>query len=191
MNRILYLLIPLGLLVVFSFQDEKESRVKVWSGSSCLQAADFRMERAPAAAMKTASQGKNGSLEGYIFCGIEFSYEVEGTEIQYKVIALMEPDKSWLRDSTNRSTLEHEQAHFNIAEVYARRIRRELAGEQHPERAKSMVKRNLLRLQKRQIDFDKDHVNEEGLNSTWKTWIDQELSSLTMYQENQFTVYKK
>lgn len=45
--------------------------------------------------------------------------------VEYDVIAIFNRDKSWVRDKS-QSLLAHEQLHFDIAEWYARKIRRKV-----------------------------------------------------------------
>jgi hypothetical protein len=49
-----------------------------------------------------------------------------GNEIQYDVTATFDRQKSWARD-TSASLLRHERLHFDIAEVYARKIRKKVS----------------------------------------------------------------
>ena len=47
-------------------------------------------------------------------------------KIHYDVVAIFTRNKSWYRD-TSPELLAHEQLHFDIAELYARKIRRQIA----------------------------------------------------------------
>lgn len=53
-------------------------------------------------------------------------------KVRYNVYALFNKNKSWTRDQSSAQLLVHEQLHFDLAEVFARKIRkkvRELSGE--------------------------------------------------------------
>lgn len=47
-------------------------------------------------------------------------------EISYDVVAVFNRSKSWIRD-TSPSLLAHERLHFDIAELYARKIRKKIS----------------------------------------------------------------
>jgi hypothetical protein len=49
-----------------------------------------------------------------------------GRDIQYDVTAVFDRQKSWARD-TSAALLRHERLHFDIAEVYARKIRQKVS----------------------------------------------------------------
>jgi len=51
---------------------------------------------------------------------------ISGKKINYTVYALFNQNKSWARN-TNDRLLEHEKLHFDIAELYARKIRKKVA----------------------------------------------------------------
>jgi hypothetical protein len=48
-----------------------------------------------------------------------------GKEIHYDVVAYFNREKSWARDQS-QALLAHEQLHFDIAELYARKIRKKI-----------------------------------------------------------------
>ncbi len=42
---------------------------------------------------------------------------------EYRVVCLFEHNRSWTKDTTSHQLLKHEQIHFNIAELFSRKIR--------------------------------------------------------------------
>lgn len=93
-----------------------------WSASRRLIWDDFRGS-AP-------GTGAEGALTAYsLFYGIRCT----GQHFQFRVVAAFLPHGSWVKplvlaDPQKRaSTLQHEQTHFDLAEVYARRMRRRFA----------------------------------------------------------------
>jgi hypothetical protein len=90
----------------------------VWSPDRRLAWADFRA-RAP------------GTLEGAL-SGLSYSVTVgcRGGELRGQVVAVFLPDQSWVADRIVRSGLatrvglRHEQLHFDVKELFARRMRR-------------------------------------------------------------------
>ena len=61
-----------------------------------------------------------------------------GTRFEFRVIAAMLPDQSWVAANVRQDpalaprTLRHEQTHFDLAEVHARRLRRHFSGLYNP-----------------------------------------------------------
>lgn len=79
--------------------------------------------------------GQEGALTAYsLFYGIRCS----GQHFQFRVVAAFLPHDSWVKpvvlsDAQRRvNTLQHEQTHFDIAEVYARRMRQRFAEVYNP-----------------------------------------------------------
>jgi hypothetical protein len=90
-----------------------------WSASRRLTWPDFR-GTAPAGGME-------GAQTAY---GLFYGLRCTRTVFQFDVITGFLPKESWVKPSVlangddSRRTLEHEQTHFDLAEVYARRMRR-------------------------------------------------------------------
>ena len=65
---------------------------------------------------------------------IGYSTECTGDRLSFSVTTTFQPDRSWVRSSVLESTvratrlLEHEQLHFDLSELHARKIRQWLAG---------------------------------------------------------------
>ena len=90
---------------------------------------------------------------------------------------------SWIRDKNNVGTLKHEQAHFNIAEIYSRKLKYDLRNEWNLKRAKKKYKQMFKSLLKKQADFDKDHHGEVGVERKWEIWIADQLRELNQYTD--------
>jgi len=93
-----------------------------WSAARPLTWGDFQgaAPQAGAEAAKTAY-------------GIYYAWKCRGRAFEFLAIAAFHPGDSWVKpavlgDSTeSRRVLGHEQTHFNIAELYARRMRQRFA----------------------------------------------------------------
>ena len=100
----------------------------VWALRRPLAWADFKGP-APAEVGAVAAQTNYALLHGAGCTGSKF---------EFRVVAAFVPDKSWVRTSMLRSpaesvrALRHEQTHFDIAEVYARRMRQRFAEVYNP-----------------------------------------------------------
>jgi hypothetical protein len=119
----------------------QEDQVILWSPTKKLTWSDFkgRPSNISGAAAITAS-------------GISYSFSAQGTkdkmELDFKVETHFYPNNSWYKPKlANPIILGHEQLHFDISEVYARKFRQILAKTKFTGNAKSEVKsiyRNIL-----------------------------------------------
>lgn len=58
---------------------------------------------------------------------IEVTTKISESQIEFQVPCYFEKDKSWADGNVTDELLNHEQVHFDIAEIYARTLRRKLA----------------------------------------------------------------
>jgi hypothetical protein len=92
-----------------------------WNAARPLAWTDFRAE-AP-------EGGQEGALTGY---SLLYGVRCVKTTFQFEVEAVFMPHRSWVKpvvlaDPGERErTLRHEQTHFDLTEVYARRLRKHL-----------------------------------------------------------------
>lgn len=102
--------------------------------------------------------------------------------VSFKVRAVFDSHRSWVNTARlDDALLAHEQLHFDIAEVYARRLERKLNAMQLKVRDKEVAKKLLAQYNTAQMQeqkrFDKECVH--GLNREhehkWRSKIDREL----------------
>lgn len=111
-------------------------------------------------------------------------------EIRYDVEALFNRRKSWVRD-TSPSLLAHEQLHFDIAELYARKIRKKIR-ELQKQRVKDIRTFNneiqALLLESNEVDERYDLETLHGALSRkqahWSARVKQELASLNSFRKS-------
>lgn len=108
----------LGLLSLRPAQDDETIS---WKANERLSWNDFRggIPQNARAAATTAS-------------GITYRFSTSGTrdyiEVDFKVDTYFYPDKSWYQpELCDEVILSHEQLHFDISELYARKLRKELS----------------------------------------------------------------
>ncbi len=116
------------------FNDSQEYVTIAWSPEKKLAWQDFR-GKAPSndrAAATTAS-------------GISYQFSTSGSsgeiELDYLVSTFFYPNKSWYQPSLCDSLiLSHEQLHFDISELYARKMRNRLASSSFTQNVKAEFK---------------------------------------------------
>ncbi len=102
------------LLPLFSFRPGYKENIIPWSADRKLSWSDYkgRPDKEIEAAASTAT-----------FLGISYSVSREG--FTYKIICHFSKDKSWVRHKTDL-ILAHEQGHFDIAEIFARKLNKRM-----------------------------------------------------------------
>lgn len=178
----------LFLLWNTSVMAQESGRELVWTKMDGLTFGDFQKQLSTVPQKQKIGKNTYATLEGYIYCGIRFSYEQVGNQLKYEVYSFMEPAQSWIRDKNNVGTLEHEQAHFNITEIYARKLKYELRNERNLKKAKKKYKQVFKALAKKHEDFDKDHHGEFGVERKWKNWIVEQLQELDQYAQKSLSL---
>lgn len=173
LRKSVWLLIWLVLHLGYGQEDE----VILWTPDRKLSWTDFkgRPSNISSAAATTAS-------------GITYSFSAQGTrevmELDFKVDTYFYPDKSWYKPQlANPNILGHEQLHFDISEVFARKLRQILARTKFTNNAKAEVKEiysNVLRelndyqhLYDSETNFSRDTVQQ----SIWNKKIGKALNN--------------
>lgn len=114
--------------------------------------------------------------------GISFSYGMKSShgviEINYEIKTYFYPKASWYkRGKVNDYILAHEQAHFDVSELFARKLKKELAAlseaETFKEAAGAMYKKNEQERIVFQNKFDKetDHSKNFEKEKEWRVFI--------------------
>jgi|AVFP01.1.fsa_nt_gi hypothetical protein len=125
--------------------------------------------------------------------GLTFGYRVKqsnNTIISFtaRVEAQFYPDKSWVKTLAKKDTvLKHEQLHFDITELHARKFRKELSAlridNNLKQRIQELYNRINLDLDRMQRLYDKetDHSLKEGSQLQWNKDVRQALNALKAY----------
>lgn len=157
----------------------------IWKQDSLLHKEDFK------------AKGKNNGPLGYASIGI-FMYAGEsGGELIFNIEALFIKSKSYITKYSDY-VLKHEQIHFDICELYARKLRQKFT-ETNFAKVKSlenettkMYTKISSELFKEEEKYDKD--TEHGLNSAkqklWDADIKARLLALEAYSQSAINIAK-
>ena len=131
-----------------------------------------------------ASQGSAAAATTASGISYDFStyYEDNELKIDFRVFTYFYPTQSWYRPKiSNEVTLAHEQLHFDITEVYARKMRKQLATTKFSDNAKEEV-RKIYKVTLRQLnDFQNKYDSETNysrnlpVQKRWLTEIEKAL----------------
>jgi hypothetical protein len=149
----------------------QESEAIPWEASRKLQWEDFRGKP-----FKTAwAAATTASGISYSFTGRE---RANGYELEFEVHAFFYPEKSWYQPQLcNDAVLRHEQIHFDISELYARKLKAKLAAARFTSNAKAEVKAiyevilaELHKLQS-QYDYETNYSRDAARQQAWEKQI--------------------
>ena len=168
------LTIPIILsLLLFPVSNDNEKIA--WSADKKLTWADFKGDPA----------GGNGYVAS-TNSGISFSYSFAVREgelkLSHTVRSKFYPNLSWFMPGhVDDYILKHEQTHFDISELYARKLRKQLEETQFTLEPKetldaiySQAETRRRAMQKR-FDEESDHSKIEGKEYQWEAYVAQEL----------------
>jgi hypothetical protein len=174
---------PMQLVEVIDAQLNARGALR-WAKDRPLVPGDFR-------GTPPAAGGQEGAHTEYtIISGARCT----GRTLEFHVTAAVLPAQSWMATELRRSptevarTLRHEQTHFDISEVYARRIRRKFAEMYDPcsfsEEALQEFSDKLVRDEAKEqsrYDGETNHGRTAGTQADWDRQVAAWLDSLSKY----------
>ncbi|MFC2175837.1 DUF922 domain-containing protein [Bacteroidota bacterium] len=120
--------------------------------------------------------------------GMSISMTCVNDEPTVQVESFFNPQKSWTKNKTNDHLLEHEQLHFDITELFVRKLRKQLSligkdcGKlnQHIE---EYYNKNYTELVSYQANYDRDtkHSMNSEAQKRWRIKVNEELERLKQY----------
>jgi len=157
------------LFLLCAFAVTSHAQTKYWDAEDKLTWEDYKGE---APATRTAAR----SYVGFSFYVLSVdSFTNIGT---YSVRSFFISDSSWVQPGLwhRDDLLEHEQLHFDLAELYASQIRKLIEG-RTPKEAREIYNAMLPEYRRRQRDYDIE--TRHGINSDhqihWNQMIEDEL----------------
>jgi len=127
---------------------------------------------------------------------IELNTRTEGNRVYFNVACYFERDRSWTINHQNSYLLAHEQLHFDIAELYARKMRkrlRELSGvnqrnlESRVRQIYREVNREHNAFQDR-YDRETDHSKNREKQAVWEAKVKRMLEETSAYSAISFSL---
>ena len=121
-------------------------------------------------------------------CKITLDISCYDDRVTYKVKAMMVPEQSWVKKSlANANLLDHERLHFAIAELYARKIRKDFASIRtdchHLQVYDVIMKKYIKEMNSIQYQYDveTEHGTKDSMYPQWQSKIYDELSKFKDY----------
>ena len=117
-----------------------------------------------------------------------FSAEIVNGKIwvKYDVKSFFVANKSWVKKwySNDKGLLKHEQLHFDITELYARKFRQRLSEKNFTENVKSEIKEIYKEITEEKVklqklyDVETDHSKHKNAQNKWQQKIESDLQKL-------------
>ena len=129
--------------------------------------------------------------------GITFEYSVQETDRQIvsfdaKVYAHFYPKKSWyIEEEGDSYILAHEQLHFDITELYARKFRKHISALKVSNNLKSQLRdiheriNNEWSVVQNRYDLESDNSVNKEFQTKWNIYVKQELANLNAYKSKE------
>ncbi|NND63854.1 MAG: DUF922 domain-containing protein [Flavobacteriaceae bacterium] len=169
-------LITAALLLFFIFPSEVEEEKIRWQEDRRLTWSDFK--GTPNGAEEYVASTNSG-------VSFSFSYTVKNGKdyVNYSVNCNFYPQLSWYRpERVNEYILKHEQAHFDISELHARKLRLLLSDIPKDENFKEIAGKlyhkmeDERRAMQERFDSDSDHSNIKLEEFRWREYISEQLA---------------
>ena len=104
-------------------------------------------------------------------------------DVEYSVESFFTPESSWhIAERVTPHILKHEQAHFDISELHARMLRKNLAGKKFSKKIKSEIESIYQQIEQKRrtmqtkFDAEIDHSRNEEKEAFWQNLIAQQLA---------------
>ena len=128
--------------------------------------------------------------------GLYYGWKCRGQAFEFRVTAAFLPNQSWVKAATvrntaeSRRTLRHEQTHFDVSEVYARRMRRYFQDllapcSQSDEELTTLAQRFVREEKATQVRYDEEttHGVVAPKQAEWESEIARQLVLLSRYAQ--------
>jgi hypothetical protein len=151
-----------------------------WSASRKLTWSDFTGQPDP--------HSSNAALTS---SNITIDFAFDGKEFQYNIKCSFARDRSWVRIKNN-DVLVHEQGHFDIAEIYARKLNRLMKAYSFNEKTvrddvNTLYQNTMKEHRQTQTQYDQetDYSRNRPKQETWLKKITDDLKSLEAFANYQ------
>ncbi|WP_310992356.1 DUF922 domain-containing protein [Aequorivita marina] len=165
----------LAFLCTILFFPQSDSKKIPWNENKKLTWEDFQGTPIPSANFVASTN-----------TGISFQYSYSlkngDVSVEYTVASFFYPEKSWFQPGkVNQHILNHEQAHFDISELHARILRKNLADKTYTKKVKSEIEGIYRKVEQErramQVRFDAetDHSRNVEKEALWEKQIAKQL----------------
>ena len=180
------LLLSVFGLFLLSSSIKKPAEKIFWTESEMLSWADFKGK---------VKANYNSTANSAV--GIETSFYFDRVMIDIVVKCYFVPKESWTKTKKNIYLLKHEQKHFDVGEIYARKMRKRFQQanfsndvEENKKTYADIVNNINKEMRAFQIEYDEatNHSIKKDVQEIWDTKIQEELESLAAYSNHEIII---
>lgn len=175
-------MIRFAFLVVFVFSIvsgfSQDKQLIAWKEGERLSWNDFTKKRS----------NNSSGLQALTTAGIGVEFECNGPQPKVLVTCHFKKKESWTRNTESAELLAHEQLHFDITELFARKLRKKLSELSDPcgkgsSKVQGIYDGNFKSLNEYQTRYDKQtkHGLNEKEQAEWIAKISAELKELELF----------
>jgi len=178
----------IALLCIFFFSSltiigQSKSGMIPWEEETKLKWSDFK-----------GKANKMSNYEALTYAGIEFQVGYQGNDYQISIVSTFDKKSSWTKEKKDAELLQHEQLHFDITELYARKFRRIILEKNFKTTGKDLIKEiqkinkeigGELKAMQNQYDKQSNHSNNKKMQKYWEEKIYTELKELKKFKETE------
>lgn len=180
-TKIKIVLLFLSCLPLFSFHQNKEIEIKKWSSQSKLTWDDFKG--------KAINSSKRAAESD---CQISCKMKGENDSVLFSVETFFSITNSWVNKKlASDFILKHEQGHFDINEIFARKLRKALSEAKYTRtnvtaKFRDIQSKYFALLNKEQELYDKEteHSIKTEKQLKWNEKIESQLKELESYNNS-------
>lgn len=173
-------LIAIVFLIItqFSFGQDKELP---WREGFKLTYSDFE-----------AIPNNNHPFAAITYSGMSYGFSADvingKVKVDYEIKCYFVANKSWMKmDMADEVLLAHEQLHFDITELFARKFRQELSTMNFTENVKQEIREVYLRVNREKVamqeeyDEETNHSKRRNKQKEWEIRVAEELQKLNAF----------
>ncbi len=169
------------IIVSSSFIDEG---ILFWNKSHRLSFNNFKgVPKVIDTSLIKTNESYSAHKLGAISKSIDVKLVNKGGKTTFTIYAGMNQNHSWIRNINDSVTLKHEQGHFDICEIYARILRREIKKTKTHAEANEFFNKISDDENMEQDAYDNENTFElGGITTKWQNLIKEKLNALDAYQ---------
>ena len=172
------------LITLHGQKGSVKSDILFWKQGQLLSFADFKGKSANDDTLLThhLEQTQTHKL-GYIATSINVHYELANGKTTFTIKAAMQRSTSWIRQRDDSLLLKHEQGHFDICEIYARVLRRDIRKATSLTHSKRIYDDVSKAEEAEHVVYDKENTHRlGGITRPWQEKIKLRLQKLEAYK---------
>lgn len=178
------------ILFIVAFTAQKEDDILFWTENHRLTFDDFqgKPEQSDTTLYESSPNMMTHKL-GAIIKSIDVHLSTQRGKTVFTIYAGMQKNQSWIKYPGDSITLSHEQGHFDICEIYARILRRDIQRAKSLSEAKDIYEKVSADEENEQDKYDEENTFQSGgITDAWRDKILNRLKELEAFNKPVITI---